>query len=489
MISFSDALWPAVLVMAAALCLASRRLASPRVRGPVAGVLLACAMGVWLAKAGVPRLPVVQQIAWVCSCVCFGWSLVSTVISNRGTSPVSAARGFAGEVLRDAALLFGSVAAILLVFLLTLRGIHAVVDVVQGSATSPLVGADVGKYGAWTGLALFASCGIGAWTVRRPALVTCQLWAGVLVGLWLSLREPVFRVMSSGRIERSATTLWIMAVVAAAALAGGAAAHWIEHRRRWRAAMTGGETPPSESHAGGSARYGGGVGRGLRLSVGLLGAATVVLVSYHLAAPIPLESGGFRLAGVIAMVSAWSAGIGCLLIAHLGWSASIGEVGLGLATLGVCCISTLFLPERPSALTERYPVVFTGLVVGFSTSAALWTWLVGVWLQQLDDGAAWTTAGRMIPHAKRFAFVSAALALVVAAILAAWPRLPWVSTTDDSLGRLIAGVAANLLMLLVLLWSGRRLRRPTFGIMALLATFSIGSFVILRLLPFTAWFG
>ena len=95
----------------------------------------------------------------------------------------------------------------------------------------------------------------------------------------------------------------------------------------------------------------------------------------------------------------------------------------------------------------------------------------------------------MVPYAKRFSFFNAALAVVAAGMMAAWPRWPTVATTDDSLGRVAAGVAANLFLLLVLLWSSRRLNKPTFHGLVVLGLLSMMGFLYARMMPFTSRFG
>ena len=95
---------------------------------------------------------------------------------------------------------------------------------------------------------------------------------------------------------------------------------------------------------------------------------------------------------------------------------------------------------------------------------------------------------KLIPCAKRFSFLCAALALVVSAMMALWPRWPTVSATDDSLGRVAAGMAANLFLLLVVLWCSRRSHKLTFQVLTVLVVVSTTGFLLARLLPFTSRF-
>jgi hypothetical protein len=134
-------------------------------------------------------------------------------------------------------------------------------------------------------------------------------------------------------------------------------------------------------------------------------------------------------------------------------------------------------------------MIFSAMIIGFAVATAMWTWVSLVWQQQLDGGRPVLMAGRLIPHAKRSAFLSAVLALLVAVLMAVWPRLRGISTTDDEFGQVTAGLAANLFLLLVVLWSARRLRRPTFHILTFLAVLSTLGFILVRMLPFSPRFG
>ena len=73
--------------------------------------------------------------------------------------------------------------------------------------------------------------------------------------------------------------------------------------------------------------------------------------------------------------------------------------------------------------------------------------------------------------------------------MAVWPRLPIIATMDDTLERVSGGFAADLLLLLTVLWSARRLRRVTFHMLAILVVLSCGGFIIARILPLTAKYG
>ena len=147
------------------------------------------------------------------------------------------------------------------------------------------------------------------------------------------------------------------------------------------------------------------------------------------------------------------------------------------------------LPSYPQSTAERYPVIFNAMVVGLALAMALWTWLATLWRRQLHEGIAGPTAGRLIPHTIRGAFLSAVLAVTIAGLMAVWPRLPSIAVPDDSLERVTAGFGGNLMLLLVVLWSARRLKKLTFHILTLLVVASAAGFMMMRMLPYSPHFG
>jgi len=147
------------------------------------------------------------------------------------------------------------------------------------------------------------------------------------------------------------------------------------------------------------------------------------------------------------------------------------------------------VPDQNRPLVEQYPIVFNAMMIGLALAAALWTWLTDVWQQQLDHGMAWTTTGRLIPFAGRHAFLAAALAWVSGVVMMIWPRLSTVATADESFARVTAGVGGNLLLLLVTLWSSRRLNRPAFRILTTMVVLSTAGFLLVRMLPYRSYVG
>ena len=90
----------------------------------------------------------------------------------------------------------------------------------------------------------------------------------------------------------------------------------------------------------------------------------------------------------------------------------------------------------------------------------------------------------MLQAVKRFALLNAAMAVLVALVMAIWPRLPTIATMDDSLGRVFAGLGANLGLLCVVLACAHRQRRPVFHILTVMAMITTGAFLWIRMQPY-----
>lgn len=86
-------------------------------------------------------------------------------------------------------------------------------------------------------------------------------------------------------------------------------------------------------------------------------------------------------------LAVWIAAFGAFGAAHLQWQAWRGVVGL-------CVLMAMFV-----CLGEAWTwgVGSYGPVIGAVLGLLLLRWLARFWEQQLDEGQAWTTAGRLIP--------------------------------------------------------------------------------------------
>lgn len=304
-------------------------------------------------------------------------------------------------------------------------------------------------------------------------LVTPLLWLIVLAAALAALLFHRYGQTPAGGYARGAWGL-VFAVTLALVLCVFVAIQGLIHRRlRTRWAGSGASCPPAE----------GPDWPGFRASCGGLGLVLVLLACYHLAVGFDVHPPGRRAAAILLMGALGGCGAALLVLADRRWSANLADVGMAQLCLAACCGAVAVLPSEPVALERRYPLIFNAILIALAVMTWLWCWLGRVWRQQLDGGTAWTTAGRMIEPAGRVSFFSGLTALVVAWLMAVWPRLPAVSTMDHSLGRIAAGVAGHLLLLWALLWSARRTRRLFFTSLALLAVASLLAFVYARTAP------
>jgi len=224
---------------------------------------------------------------------------------------------------------------------------------------------------------------------------------------------------------------------------------------------------------------------GFRPFCGILGLVVLVLGCYHVgfgAAPALVG----KCLGALLMGAACGASAAAMFaLVSRSWSVNLADVGLALFNVAACCVAVALLPGQPGELALRYPLIFNAVLAALAVLTWFWCWLSRVWEQQLDGGVAWTTTGRMIGPARRVAFFAAVLALLVGWLMTVWPRLPGVSTMDDSFGRIAAGIAGHLALLWAALSGARRTRQPGFVVLALLTVAGMLAFVYVRSVPLT----
>lgn len=454
----------------------------PPDRGGWAGGLLIVAVsagatfaaGLYLPARGGPMHDVARSCAWLC----LFWTSAGLLAERR-------ARGRA-DIVRDpgvhhlfliVALFLGAAAAIIQSVVLTMRAIVVALHLIQIHPWHRLPAFGFHVDGAWTSAMLVVACVLAAQATRdRRLLVTTQL-STVGLCLWLLLLPPVLRSSPTGGFERTGHTALIALALAGLLTLTVIIARAIDRRADAAA-------PASED-----GRRDPRVWPGLSSSVVVIGLVVLFLVCYHLAVPIRSELGGFRATTLASVAAAWIAAAGAWLLVRDRWNAAVADVGMGLASLGMCGMCVLMVPEKPDTLAERYPVVFNALMMGWAGATACWTWLGCDYRYVGPPPAVLTLRTHGPAVARRFAFLTAALALVVSAVMAAWPRLPAIAVTDDSLQRVCAGLAANLFLLWVTLWCGRHMHRVTFQALTVVSVLSAACFLMARMLPFTPRFG
>lgn len=486
---------PTLLGLAGATLLGRRRLPPASVQaGFITFISLAAALAImhwWPTSSGAA-----QDVARVCSAVALLW-----VIGGRMAPPSPDPARVAAEPVARAsitprslnlpyivALLLGVVAAVIQSVVVVMRIIYVAVDQVKGSPSADRGDYGFGVAGLWSLGFVVAACGGAAVGTRDCRIRACLLWSLLALVSWAALLSPAYRSLPSGGYERTGSTLLLLAawslVLAAAALVdrrsrpnkGGAAAGECEPPAR---NVSPGPAPADRDPPG----------SGLAASVTPMAIGVILLACYHLAVPVPLGRLGFR-GGALAVTGATAvAAFACSRLLTRAWSIPLVDAVMGLTTLGLCGLATLAVPAVPTDMAQRYPMVFNAIMVGLAGSTGLWGWLASFWRKKASAPGAAAITKRLSRSARRFAFHSAALALVLGSAMAIWPRMPGIAAMDDSLGRVAAGTAANLFLLVVMLWSSRRLQSPAFHLLTLLTVLSTAGFLMMRIVPFSSSFG
>jgi len=376
----------------------------------------------------------------------------------------------AAAVARDCALMFGAVTAVIQITVLVTRIIYVGVDLLHGFAFR---GTDYGfgAAGLWNLILLFAAGAVGVCSTWDRRLWTCLFWCAAALLLWMSLLSPPYEATARG-LQRSGAT-----VVAMVSLAGLLAAATLLRRQF-------AERPDGADNAGETVRPSAEPWPGFRASVAAVALSVGLLVTYHLASPTTLSRSDDRIVALATAVSAGLAGFSCFLLASRTYRGYLIDAGMGMSSLCLAALATLAVPNHPRDLGERYPILLNAMIVGLTIASGGWTRLAIVWKASEGRVRGFAAGARLVFHAKRFAFLSGALALVLAALMAVWPRLPFIAAADDSFGRMAGGLAANLALLLVLLASARRLHWMPLQMAAIMAVVSTAGFVMVRLIPF-----
>ncbi len=179
----------------------------------------------------------------------------------------------------------------------------------------------------------------------------------------------------------------------------------------------------------------------------VIAAAVLILGVYQIVSPHPV-AWPLALAGSMTTMAA---GVTCLFMTYRRWSGNTAGLGISLVTLSVvalaCCVAILVSPMgEATEYVKRVPVLDMAVLAALVLMIALWSWLAGVWRQQLHDGVPWTTTGRMLPHTHRAVFLLSALAVLVAFRMAMWPRLVATVSATVPGTHLVAGVCILLVL-------------------------------------------
>ncbi len=420
-----------------------------------------------------------QIIAWSCAVLSFvaAWIASMAMCHNYAfRSKLNEPSAFV-DVAHLVSLLSAVVAIVIGAYVLGVRAIACLMDILSSVPRATETSYGFGVDGLWSLFFVLLAILCAERSTRATILRTWALIISAMMVTWFALLwRPIELSPHSGLVRTNGPVI-LVGVLAALTLGAVVIQGAVVQRYRWHLAMTSPDDLATPSPPW----------PGYRKVCGGLVVITLLLLANHLVVPVLLTGNHNTTVAVVLAVSACAAGYASLILTMRQWHPNFADAGLGLMSFGICCALFTFLPGRSVALADHYPIIFNVLMVGFGIGTWLWTWLSLVWQQQLDNGKPWTTEGQLIRHAKRVAFLCAVLATTSGGMMAIWPYLRIVGTSDASLGRITAGLGGNLFLLLIFLWTARRLRRHTFHMLSMLALVSTAGFMLLRMLPFSEY--
>ena len=403
--------------------------------------------------------PLAESLAHACAATGLMWALCNLALHQ--IAPAFVRR----ETGRDMVAVLGVAALVM--------GLIVVISMLFVACVEVLCRTTAFSYGhtlrahIWAGGLVDLAAVAGAAAIHRRVyrsgmLVTSLFWICVLTGLWGALQlEAVREVRTSAGIAQAVYSrdwvgvfmLWTAGVTAVFTIIQGRLEHlrrvaaWpdrLEHLTTWLPSWP-----------------------GFRHSAGLMG--VVILILACVLVTVPWTAVG-ALAGGAAM----------LALCHRRWGESLADIGLGLITLGMVSLTMVGLPDRHTEASVYFPAVFSRAAAGLAVMVWFWHWVATIWEDQLDRGAAWTTAGRLIPVSRRVGFIAGVTGVLVSTQLAVWPLLPYVDTRDNSPARWAWGLTGGAMLFLSLSGAARRTSKATLAWLAVLAAAALGVFVLAR---------
>jgi hypothetical protein len=299
---------------------------------------------------------------------------------------------------------------------------------------------------------------------RSRTLVTVCFWVLILAGVWFSLQIPSIMPVTTPHGQTylapapwtQMLMFWATGVILAFALAES-----LYRSRRRRRAWPDHLSYLTESPEGWP---------GYDYSMALVGLVVLLFGLIHIT----------RLGSTVSVVLAGGA---ILSLAHRRWNSNLGDLGLSLISVGIVSVPMRFPMEASQNAGALFAEIFNRALIGLAVATAFWHWLMQVWHQQLDDGRAWTTAGRLLGSARRTGYLCGATGVLVGFQLALWPLLPEVTILDHSAWRWSLGLAGNGLLVLALVYAVRSTRKTTLAWLTLWALGASGTFALTRLRP------
>lgn len=430
------------------------------------GVVLC--LGVAAALLAAPaRLGIGPRTAWMCSLLSLVFSVVFCVsLSAKDAQARDAQRPSIHLVCHHLALFFGVVAGILLVLLLAMRSVYVGIDLFRGYPWQGNRTFGFTPFGLWAISALCVSSILSFLATRDGRVLTVFFWLLLLLFAWACLLSAPFQPTKTGGFERTDATLILVECLSALVLFFAITVGWMFESGMMLTPC--GTNLPS----------------GLRPSLTVICLALNIAVLYHFLVPAGESSSMLRMSGLRAGFAAMGAGAGALVLLRRSWSPHLADSALGLLALGLCGIATSAVPSLRIPLDQRYPMVFNAITIGYTMAAAIYAHFSHVW--GTIDFDPQSIRHRLVPHLNRFAFFCGAAALLSAVMMCFWPGIPGIAAMDHSFGRVLAGMAAFLFLLLVVLRNSRLLRRLSFHFLTAAVALSMIAFLGVRALPFVS---
>ena len=400
-----------------------------------------------------------QLLVHISAGLCLMWGLFAVCVDRMTVdAPDDSPLHELTAVLNIAKLATGLVAGIIMLFAAIFEGLFRTVSF---HYEMPEWHVAVGAEGL-IDLAMLAVATFLGWRRSEDEqLITVLFWITLLSVLWATyiafpavdrvrvesgVLKPVAVAWQSGCILGGSLTMAVFTIVGGRRRAAWRESAWPDALHR----LT--ESPPHWP--------------GYRYSVGIVGVSIMLL-------------GCATILSWSTAVGAMIAGVTILTLVGRRWEENMAELGLSLVALSV--ISAL-MPhfDSPSWTPIAFGDVFNRALIGLAIMSGFWHWLAGVWSQQLDDGRAWTTTGRLIHTTERVGYILGTFAVLMSAQLAFWPIYPGVENLDNSTSRWVLGTLGYAMTFAALGFSAIRTAKPTLAWLAVLSVVMSVIFILVR---------
>lgn len=415
------------------------------------GVVTTCWNFSWPLDRG-PAL-----IAHACAWLCLVWTLAAYLTAQARGDALKPGRT---QDLIDVLYMGGVVTGLVTVLIMLFAAVTEIIFRTVWFRFEHTLQLEIWPSGFFDLAAIACALIVGWRRARNQELVTALFWVLILASAWLSFQIPATRPVTAEGVQPVRLTDWagvfmLLAAGVTALFTIVAGIRRRRHRQRaWPDALWLLTEPPAPWP-------------GFHYSAGIVSVAVLLLGCPHLLLPWT---------GLAAIM----AGVSVLTLAHRHWNENLADAGLALITLAVTSLVTLPF-GRPDAWTPvAWASLFNQVLLGLALMTGVWYWLSKVWEQQLNEGEAWTTTGRLVRTSQRVGYLVGSFAVLVSLHLSFWPRFPAVLDLDASPGRWAWALSANVILILMLTFAARRTRRATVGWLVLFTVASVGMFAVVR---------